>query len=110
MPVDVYFKEDIAQILGAVDQAGGGTAALVNDEISKAARNGDALETEELADHLRIYRQGYRDALNAVATAFGIGVTRTIREVRREALQERYAQEQPTEIPIAFQVKRTYVE
>ena len=83
MPVDVYFKQDIAQILSAVDQAGGGTAALVNQEIERATQNGHALETEELADHLRIYRQCYRDALNAVATAFGIGTRLTIREAKR---------------------------
>ena len=116
MAVDVYFKEDIAQILAAVDQAGGGTAALVNEEIERAAQNGHALETAELADHLRIYRQGYRDALNAVATAFGIGAARTRREARTWALgegQQGGAERRQGEDwlnPAAFEVRRSYVE
>ena len=123
MPIDVYFKEDIAQILGAVDQAGGGTAALVNGEIERAVREGHALETAELADHLRIYRQGYRDALHAVATAFGIVAART-RPKERDwvlnkgqhggALAEKSGVEkrqgEGTLDQVVFQVRRSYVE
>ncbi len=72
MAVDVYFREDIAQVLSAVDLASGGTAALVNEELEKATCNGQQPDGAALADHLRIYRQGYKAALAAVATAFGV--------------------------------------
>lgn len=72
MALDVYFREDVAQVLDAVDMASGGTVALVNEEVTKAMRAGRQLDNEELSDHLRIYRQGFRDALAAVAVAFGI--------------------------------------
>lgn len=72
MALDVYFREDVAQILSAVNLASGGTATLVNEEVAKAMRAGWQLGAEELVDHLRIYRRGYRDAIEAVAVAFGI--------------------------------------
>ena len=72
MALDVYFREDIANILRSVNMAGGGTAAIVHQEIEKAMRQGLPIETADLADHLDIYQQGYRDALGAVAAAFGV--------------------------------------
>lgn len=72
MAVDVYFREDVAKVLDAVDMASGGTVALVNEEVAKAMRDGRQLDNEELVDHLRIYRRGFKDALTAVAVAFGI--------------------------------------
>ena len=72
MALDIYFRENIARVLESVDVASGGTVALINEEMEKAARKKRQLDNEELADHLRIYRQGYKDALAAVAVAFGI--------------------------------------
>ena len=67
MALDIYFQENIARILHSVNEAGGGITALISEEVER-----DDLATEELADHIRIYRQGYKDALAAVAVAFGI--------------------------------------
>ena len=72
MALDVYFKDDIANVLRSVNMAGGGTAAIVYQEIEKAMRQRQPVETADLADHLDVYQQGYRDALGAVAAAFGI--------------------------------------
>ena len=70
MAVEVYFREQIGNILNATAQAGGGTANLVVNEMARLG--GGGLAALELADHLRIYRQGYGDALKAVAAALGI--------------------------------------
>ena len=72
MALDVYFREDLANVLSAVDMGGGGTVAFIHEEIQKAQRAGRQFSDEELIDHLRIYRQGYKDALAAIAAAFGI--------------------------------------
>lgn len=72
MALDVYFREDLANVLHAVDMGGGGMTALVHEEIQRALRNGLQISNEELIDHMRIYRQGYKDALAAIAAAFGI--------------------------------------
>lgn len=72
MSLDVYFREDIANILRSVNMAGGSTAGIVHREIEKALRHGRPIETADLADYLELYQQGYRDALYAVAAAFGV--------------------------------------
>ena len=78
MALDVYFREDIARILGAIDVASGGTAALVSGELvlsqrrEAAVREAHEVGGEQVADHLQIYRQGYQDALQAVALALGV--------------------------------------
>jgi len=78
MALDVYFREDIARVLGAIDIASGGTAALVSGELVLSQRGkGTVRETheadeEQVAEHLQIYRQGYQDALRAVAVALGV--------------------------------------
>lgn len=72
MSIDVYFREDVAKVLDAVDFASGGLAALMNEEIEKAGREDRLFDDEALADHLRIYRRGYKNALVAVALAFGV--------------------------------------
>ena len=100
MALDVYFRESIARILTAIDAASGTMAALVyacgktdgtcsaharagqlvTRDPSATLRTGPEPETlsdaaannEFYAEHVRIYRQGYRDALAAVATALGI--------------------------------------
>jgi hypothetical protein len=52
--------------------AGGGTAAIVHQQIQEALRQGQPIEAADLAERLDLYQQGYRDALGAVAAAFGI--------------------------------------
>lgn len=91
MALDVYFREDIANILRSVNLAGGSTAAIVRQEIEKAMCQGPPIGTANLADHLDTYQQGYRDALGAVAAAFGILSSRTP-EVVPEMLVEQTAQ------------------
>jgi hypothetical protein len=72
MALDVYFREDIANIFRSINLAGSGTASLVNREISRAASKNEQLDAADLAERLEIYEQGYLDALQAVAAAFGI--------------------------------------
>jgi hypothetical protein len=72
MALDVYFREDIANILRSVNMAGSGRASIVNREIAKAAGKDGQLDAADLADRLDIYEQGYLDALGAIAAAFGI--------------------------------------
>ena len=75
MALDIYFRENIARVLAALNAASGSTAALIHEQIAPTlpAENPERqLANQDLADHVRIYRQGYRDALAAVATAFGV--------------------------------------
>lgn len=72
MSLDVYLQEDVARALVALGMAGGGTAALVGEELERAAREDRPPDNEVLADHLRVYRQGYNDALAALGAAFGV--------------------------------------
>lgn len=60
MSLDVYFRDDIANILRAVNQAGEGMAVEMPTK--------DDGEVRELA----AFRRGFRAALGAVATAFGL--------------------------------------
>lgn len=69
MALDVYFREDLANVIRSVDMGGGGTTALVHEMAQRGAGN------DELIEALRIYRRGYKDALAAVAQAFGITPT-----------------------------------
>ena len=84
MALDIYFRENIARVLAAIDTASGRTAAMIYEPITSIRhREGTAedrthppkarrFSSDDLADHVRVYRQGYRDALSAVALAFGI--------------------------------------
>lgn len=102
MAVEVYFREQIANILNAVNMASGGTANLVGAEMIRCSpvryvvqedgslNNQD--DMEDLADHLRLYRQGYRDAIVAVAAAFGMPAGRVAPE---EAIPAQVVYEQP---------------
>jgi hypothetical protein len=92
MALDVYFREDIANILRSADIAGASTAGIVHREIEKALRRGQPIETADLADSLELYQQGYRDALGAMAAAFGI-LPDQVPGVDPEMLLERNAQQ-----------------
>ena len=71
MALDVYFREDIANTIHSVNQAGGNTAALVHRIIEERERSGAQTDMREVQVKLRLYEEGYRDALGAVAVAFG---------------------------------------
>ena len=69
----LYFhRDDIAAQIRALCQAGGNTAAMVHQFIAECERQGSQPDMLELAEKLNLYEQGYRDALGAVAVAFGI--------------------------------------
>ena len=72
MAIQTVFREDIGRQLTSIHLAAGGAVALVSSEIEKAARLNRPISEADLAEHLRIYRQGYTDALAAVAAAFGL--------------------------------------
>ena len=65
MALDVYFRDDIANILRSINIAGGmppNFAALL-------AENN---EPAKLAELLAVYQHGHTNALRAAAVAFGI--------------------------------------
>ncbi len=68
----IHFRQDVAKVLDAVDMKSEGMVTLISEEVEKALQEGRRVEKEQLADYRRIYRQGYRNALTAVAQAFGI--------------------------------------
>lgn len=73
MSIDVFFKADIANALRSANHGSGNTALVIQDAIKQAERDALAVPTV-IADNLRIYRQGYKDALDTIALAFGIHV------------------------------------
>jgi predicted trehalose synthase len=72
MALDIYYREDVARVLGSLDVASGGSVQVVNDEVERAAREKKPLDADRLSERLRVYRKGYQDALAAVAMAFGV--------------------------------------
>ena len=79
MALDIYFQENIARVLVALNTASGSTAALVCERMALESPD---RQLTDLADHVRIYRQGYRDALGAVGMAFGIVATQEVGGIR----------------------------
>lgn len=75
MSLDIFFKEDIANALRSANHGSGNAALVVQDAIKTALENN--LDVPDIiANNLRIYRQGYKDALDTIALAFGIHVPR----------------------------------
>jgi len=70
MALDVYFRDDIRNILRSAYIAGEGPAALVA-ELLQAPELGGVPMTKLL----RVYREGYLQALNAVGLAFGLDLS-----------------------------------
>ncbi len=68
MALDIWFKEDIANAVKAAHEAGSSSLTMFE-------------QMTENSDLVRAYGQGYRSALIAVATAFGI-------ELRNDRLKE----------------------
>ena len=69
MALDIYFTENIARVLIALNTASGSTAALMCERMALEAPD---QQLTDLAEQVCVYRQGYRDALGAVGMAFGI--------------------------------------
>ena len=61
MSLDVWFKDDIRNTLVAIDTASA-------DAITRAAAGPHGNHA------MRLYREGFQDAVKAVATAFGISI------------------------------------
>jgi hypothetical protein len=72
MALDIYYREDVARVLGSLDVASGGSVQVVNEEVERAARDKKPIDADRLSERLRVYRKGYQDALAAVAIAFGV--------------------------------------
>lgn len=64
MSLDVWLAADVVRILEGLSLASGSTAAVVYDE--------DRPVSDEQAVAARYYRQGYTDALAAMAASFGV--------------------------------------
>ena len=79
--VEIFAKGDIRNTLQSLSLAGGSATALIIEEAEK-----DDLSVGKLAEHLRLYRRGYKDALAAVAEAFGIVPRRALNDSEMRAL------------------------
>ena len=88
MALDVYFKEDVLNVLRATYVAGEGPATLVAEMLRDPE-----LQNVPLDKLLGVYRRGFVTALGAIGLAFGIEPTRT--SVERE--QRTQAQQPPVE-------------
>lgn len=85
MSLDVYFRKDIANALEGIYIAGEGQNTLLFAQVDKIVT--DPVQRQELAGQMETYRQGYQDALLAVALAFGIvegGSNEKMRRLRQK--------------------------
>ena len=69
MALDVYFRDDIKNILRATLVASEGSAALVGDLLQDPD-----LDQAMARKLMQVYKQGFASALGAVALAFGLDV------------------------------------
>lgn len=83
MALDIYSAEDIRNAILAADQASANTVVAMQSVV------GDP-------KYLRVYRQGYRDALATIATAFDIGFSAGVKGVEDRLLSR---QELPVQTP-----------
>lgn len=74
MALDVYFKEDILNVLRATYVAGEGPAILVTEMLQDPE-----LQNVPLDKLLGVYRRGFVTALGAVGLAFGLESPRSAR-------------------------------
>ena len=72
MALDVYFKEDIAAVLGAIHIAASGPIVALEPQAA----------TEQEQAVRDAYRAGFEDALAAVGAAVGIAPQRTLTDGR----------------------------
>jgi len=90
MALDVYFRDDIKNILRATLVASEGSAALVGDLLQDPD-----LDQAMARKLMQVYKQGFASALGAVALAFGLDVPPFWTEV-----------EPPAQIPATRQLSR----
>ena len=74
MALDVYFKEDVLNVLRATYVAGEGPATLVAEMLQDPE-----LQNVPLDKLLGVYRRGFVTALGAVGLAFGLESPRSAR-------------------------------
>jgi len=67
--LDVFFKEDIKNILRATLVASEGSAALIGELLS-----GSDLDQAAAGKLMYMYKQGFASAMGAIALAFGLDV------------------------------------
>lgn len=69
MALEVFFRDDIANILYGVSLASTGAPIVVREFI---AEMGSQPDLHELGEKIALYERGYNDALIAAAVAFGV--------------------------------------
>lgn len=67
MALDIYFRDDIRNVLRSAYLASEGPAALVAELLRDPE-----LQNVSMGKLLSVYREGYLQALNAVGVAFGL--------------------------------------
>lgn len=72
MPLDVFFRENIANEIRSARTASDSALLFADVELKKILQEGEPQRVVEAIEHLDFYRQGYEAALGAVALAFGI--------------------------------------
>ena len=80
MALDVYFREDVQNILRATLVASEGSAALVGELLQDPDL--DQLSAGKL---MHVYKRGFASALGAIALAFGLDVAPLTREITPSA-------------------------
>jgi hypothetical protein len=83
MALDVYFKEDILNVLRATYVASEGPATLVAEVLQDPA-----LRDVPLDKLLRIYRRGFLTAIGAVGIAFGLDSCNHEKDLMEQSLTE----------------------
>lgn len=72
MALDVWFRDELANIIHSINQAGGNTAAVVHCIIEECEQQGHQPDMRELQEKLCLYEKGRQDALGEIAVALGI--------------------------------------
>lgn len=71
-PLDIYFTENVANIIRSVKTADDSALLFTDMELKKILQEGKSQCVAEAIEHIAIYRKGYEAALGAIALAFGI--------------------------------------
>jgi hypothetical protein len=72
MALEVFFRDDIANILYGVSLASTGAPIVVREFIAEMEQRGKQPDLRELGEKIALYERGYNDALIAAAVAFGV--------------------------------------
>lgn len=68
--LDIYFTENVANIIRSVRTAGSGALMFADTELKSGEVRGVSIN--ETVAHISFYQRGFDAALGAVAAAFGI--------------------------------------